>query len=166
MVVDTGARARACCLSTKDNTERAPVKGETRVSARNKQHKKTTKKKTKLPAFPVAPELHPTAAHARGHGPKEEKPRRSQIGADSGAMPGARCAPAARSCGASCSCRRLRWAWVWRASSWELWASAGSGGSTGPSRGTPLRCGAECVYVTATTSALSLLSFMVLCRPR
>uniref|UniRef100_H2UKV7 Transmembrane protein 196 n=1 Tax=Takifugu rubripes TaxID=31033 RepID=H2UKV7_TAKRU len=69
-------------------------------------------------------------------------------------MPGARCAPAARSCGASCSCRRRRWAWVWRASSWEPWASAGSGGSSGRSRGTPRPCGAECFLVCGLCGVL------------
>ncbi|XP_041665642.1 transmembrane protein 196 isoform X1 [Cheilinus undulatus] len=66
-------------------------------------------------------------------------------------MPGAGCAPAARFCGACSCCRWWRWAWVWRASSWEPWASAGSGASTNRNKGTRLRCGADSVYVLGAT---------------
>lgn len=60
-----------------------------------------------------------------------------------GEMPGAGCAPAAKSYGA-CSCSPWwKWVWVWRASSWEPWASTGYG--TSRSKATLLRSGVDSV---------------------
>lgn len=44
---------------------------------------------------------------------------------------------------------------MWRVSSWEPWASAGSGESTSRSRATLPRFGADSVYVLGTTLILT-----------